>query len=92
MRLLFAALILTLLSQSAWAEPRQLDQKSMKGHQTRTICVDGYKFVIAARRDAGEPLSIVQFYEEKDDVACQRSASPTDHFLLFFCCLMILST
>jgi hypothetical protein len=70
MRLLFAALILTLLSQSAWAEPRQLDQKSMKGFcQIRTICVDGYKFVIAARRDAGEPLSIVQFYEEKDDVA-----------------------
>ena len=75
MRLLFAALILTLLSQSAWAEAKSLDRNEMKGNYVlRTICVDGYKFVVGNRFDfkggeAVSDLTIVQFYEEKDDVA-----------------------
>ena len=75
MRLLFTALILTLLSQSAWAEAKSLDRNDMKGNYTvRTICVDGYKFVVGNRRDVWSggnmsDLTIVQFYEEKDDVA-----------------------
>ena len=73
MRLLFAALILTLLSQPAWSEAKSLDRNDMKGNYTvRTICVDGYKFVVGNRlRGVGglSDLTIVQFYEEKDDVA-----------------------
>ncbi len=74
MRLLFAAIILTLLSQSAWAKARTLDQDSMKGnYKLRTICVDGYKFVVGSRintdGDWFSDLTMVQFYENKDGVA-----------------------
>ena len=76
MRLLFAALMFTLFSQSAWAEAKSLDENFMKGgYEIWTVCVDGYKFVVVNRvafgnRNKGAPnLSIVQFYEEKDDVA-----------------------
>ena len=72
MRLFFTALILTLLSQSAWAEARSMDKNSMKGdYALRTICVDGYKFVVANRfRGEGKMnLAIVQFYEEKNGKA-----------------------
>ena len=73
MRLLFTALILTLLSQSAWAEARSLEKDIIESSYTiETVCVDGYKFVVGNRlRGVGglSDLRIVQFYEEKDDVA-----------------------
>lgn len=73
MRLLFAALILTLLSQSAFAEARSLEKDIIESSYTiETVCVDGYKFVVGNRlRGVGglSDLTIVQFYEEKDDVA-----------------------
>ena len=75
MRLLFAAIILTLLSQSAWAKARSLDENSMKGNfKLRTICVDRYKFVVGSRIGMTVPtyysdLTMVQFYEERNGVA-----------------------
>ncbi len=82
MRLLFAALILTLLSQSAWSDARMIyNAKPTDNYSVNVLCIDGYKFVVGNRVRSkkvgglGEPyqvisdLSMVQFYEEKDDVA-----------------------
>ena len=72
MRLLFAAIILTLLSQSAWAEARSIDKTDMQGnYKLRTICVDGYKFVVVSNYGGTttQRLAMVQFYEERNGVA-----------------------
>ena len=62
------------MSQSAWAEARVLEKNDMDSYILRTICVDGYKFVVLNRYRGRESapahdLVIEQFYEEKDDVA-----------------------
>ena len=83
MRLLFTAIILTLLSQSAWADIRKLETQNLGEWEfsTQTLCVDGYKFVVGNRvrdkqvgglRDPSQiisDLTMVQFYENKDGVA-----------------------
>ena len=82
MRLLFAALTLTLLSQPAWSDARMIyNAKPTDSYSVNVLCIDGYKFVAAnrVRSKAGvhqrtdeawlSDLSLDQFYEEKDDVA-----------------------
>lgn len=74
MRLLLAAIILTLLSQLAWAEAKKLNTTEFGSFSALTICVDGYKFVVLNRYRGRESapandLVIDQFYEEKNGVA-----------------------
>lgn len=70
MRTIITAIILMMLSQPVWAEARSMDKSDMKGSYTlRTICVDGYKFVVAYEDFEKTSVAITQFYEDKNGVA-----------------------
>ena len=67
--LVLFALVLT--GCIAFAESQTLGRDKMKGDYTlRTVCVDGYKFVVANRRETeggvAISLSVTQFFEEQD--------------------------
>ena len=68
MRLTLTAIILTMLAQPVWSDAKTLDHQRMKGgYALRTICVDGYKFVVTKTPDGG--VAISQFYEVRDGKA-----------------------
>ena len=79
MRSFLVATLLVLLSQPAWSEAKSIDRDEMEGSYTiRTICVDGYKFVVANRLERKsvssgvvflDDLAMVQFYERRNGVA-----------------------
>ncbi len=68
-----------MFSNIGFAEMREMDQKEFEKKQlypadglvTRTLCVDGYKFVLSERADVvlngtSVSMSMVQFFEERD--------------------------
>lgn len=64
MKILIAAIVLMAFGQHAWAEHKVLSWASHGSFFTATVCIDGYKFVVAAE---GESVSVTQFYEKPSD-------------------------
>lgn len=73
MKILIAAIVLTVFGQQAWAElnldtfqpaHKELSETRHIGYVTRTVCIHGYKFVVASK---GESVSITQFYKRQLD-------------------------
>ena len=74
MRTFVATLLLVLLSQPALSQDRSMGKWDMKGnYDLRTVCIDGYKFLITnenhVRGFDSKVISVVQFYEERDGKA-----------------------
>lgn len=64
------ALVLLLGSNAFAGKPRTMSKEDMQGGYTaRTICVDGYKFILANKNQYGGGLSLIQFYEERNGKA-----------------------
>ena len=83
LRLLALAIValILLLGSNAFAKEKDtgnaksLSKNDMKGNYTaRTLCVDGYKFIVANKSRANgngvaTAISVTQFYEERDGKA-----------------------
>ena len=79
LRLIALALValVLLLGSNAFAKEKDtgnaktLSKNAMKGDYTaRTICVDGYKFIVTNKHyDEGVSISVTQMYEERDGKA-----------------------
>jgi hypothetical protein len=63
-------LILLLGSNAFAGKARTLSSENMQGKYTaRTICVDGYKFILANKNTSGGGVSLIRFYEERNGKA-----------------------
>ena len=72
MKIRIAAIILVAFGQQAWAESNvnsddrwedvELKSTDHGGYFTSTVCIDGYKFVVAAKDKGG--IAITQFFKE----------------------------
>ena len=74
MKYFFATCLVIFLSTNAFSEMRVIENKKIGANDemfdmwVTTLCIDGYKFVLA--RDVNsKSLSIVQYYENRGNVA-----------------------